>query len=251
MTTKKPKRPFQFKQFSVADDQCAMKVGTDGVLLGCWADLPAKPQVKLLDLGTGTGLIALICAQRFTSLEVNFHITALEKEPNAYAQACFNTKQSQWAEHISVVQGAVEDCLPAWSQQKTQFDVIIANPPYFQQANACKSTERDLARYFQQSHLSWLLWAETCLAPDGVIYFILPLQEGEILLKALQALPNPPLFCTAKTSVCGAVGKPANRLLLKFSQKFQPCQKRQFAVRDGNGYSPTFAALTKDFYLKL
>lgn len=247
---KKPKRPFQFKQFSVADDQCAMKVGTDGVLLGCWADLPAKNNVKLLDLGTGTGLIALICTQRLASLGVDFHVTALEKEPNAYAQACFNAKQSLWAEHISVVNGDVEQ-LPTWAQQGARFDVIVANPPYFQQANACKTTERELARYFQQSHLSWLLWAETCLAPNGAIYFILPIQEGEQLLNALQTQPKPPLFCTVKTAVCGAIGKPANRLLLKFSQKFQPCQQSQFAVRDGDGYSDTFAELAKDFYLKL
>lgn len=237
---------FQFKQFYVAQDQCAMKVGTDGILLGAWADITNKKQI--LDLGTGTGLIALMLAQRSSPQS---QITGVEIEPNAFQQAKQNCQQSKWANKIQLFQQDIFDFCKNTNQK---FDLIVANPPYFTTGIQCASEQRELARYIQQSHLSWLLAAANCLTKTGKIQFILPYNSGINLIKqtALQSQEKLPiLFCTEICEVITKITKPAQRLLLSFEFNPISLEKNQIIIyNENNQYTDNFKSLTKDFYLK-
>lgn len=241
----KRKSGFQFKQFYVAQDKCAMKVGTDGVLLGAWADITNKKQI--LDLGTGTGLIALMLAQRSSPQS---QITGVEIEPNAFKQAKENCQQSKWANKIQLFQQDIFDFCKNTNQK---FDLIVANPPYFTQGIQCISEQRELARYIQQSHLSWLFAAKHCLTQTGKIQFILPYEAGINLIKqtALQSQEiSPILFCTQVCEIITKITKPAQRLLLSFECNALPLEKTQLIIYNKNNhYTENFKQLTRDFYL--
>ena len=162
------KSGFQFKQFFLAHDKCAMKVNTDGILLGAMAEV--KNAKRILDLGTGTGLIAIMLAQRTAE---DCQITALELEPNAYQQAVENAQCSAWANRITIQQG---DIFEVNFPQK--FDLIVSNLPYFRDSLASRTAERDIARSLQKSHYDWLMQAKKWLAETGKISLILPTQEA-------------------------------------------------------------------------
>ena len=129
-----------------------MKVGTDGILLGAWADVSDCPYI--LDMGTGTGLVALMLAQRSHE---HCQIEAVELDSLAAQQAQENFKASPWHNRLHLTH---QDVQTYCQQTAHQFDLIVANPPYFAQGVECKNDERALARYVQQSHLDWLNWAE-------------------------------------------------------------------------------------------
>ena len=126
---------FTFKQFHVQHDRCAMKVGTDGVLLGCWTDVPAAGSV--LDIGTGSGLIALMIAQR-----TNAQIDAIDIASDAYEQACINFAQSPWNERLKAYIASIQE----W-QHEALYDLIISNPPYFNNSLKNPDKGRELARH--------------------------------------------------------------------------------------------------------
>src|SRR5699024_1890948 len=129
---------FTFKQFFVAHDRCAMKVGTDGVLLGAWA--PVDGVQSVLDIGSGSGLIALMLAQRNTKLRVD----AVELDSDAAVQAQGNFTESPWAERLHVIN---QDIVSYSQLHSVQYDLIVSNPPYFEPAVACRDEKRDQARY--------------------------------------------------------------------------------------------------------
>ena len=147
---------FAFKQFHINQQHCAMKVGTDGILLGAWADV--SDCQRILDMGTGTGLVALMLAQRSHE---HCQIEAVELDPLAAQQAQENFKASPWHNRLHLTR---QDVQTYCQQTAHQFDLIVANPPYFAQGVECKNDERALARYVQQSHLDWLNWAASCLS---------------------------------------------------------------------------------------
>ena len=128
---------FQFRQFTVRQSRCAMKVGTDGTLLGAWATVPPKP-CRVLDIGTGTGLVALMLAQRFPQASV----TALDIDSEAVLQARENVQSSPFADRIEVIQADAADF-----DAKEPFDVVVSNPPYFEQSLECPDQQRTLARH--------------------------------------------------------------------------------------------------------
>lgn len=228
---------FQFKQFFVAHDKCAMKVNTDGILLGVLADCES---CHILDLGTGTGLVALMLAQR----NPESCITALELEPNAYQQAVENVQHSAWSPRINVLQG---DVLKV--DFYTQFDLIVSNPPYFADSLASRNTERDLARAAVQSHLDWLLQAKKWLAPQGKITFILPADAAEKLLNQSQTSG---LFCSEICKIVTKAGQFPKRWVITFTLTPQERKEKMLVVYNAqNQYTPEFIALTKAFYLKM
>lgn len=227
---------FQFKQFFIRHDRSAMKVNTDGILLGAVAN--AENAKQILDLGTGTGLVAIMLAQRLAYSQ----ITALELEPNAYQQAVENVKNCAWRERISVVQGDVQAV--NFSQK---FDLIVANPPYFEDSLHAKTPERDLARTMNQSHLSWLLQAKKWLTERGKITFILPFGAGEKLI----AQPHG-LACVERWNIATKANQPAKRMIVSFSPIFKECVERNLTIYNAeHQYTPEFKALTKAFYLKM
>ncbi|WP_075321879.1 tRNA1(Val) (adenine(37)-N6)-methyltransferase [Histophilus somni] len=231
------KQGFTFKQFHIKQDRCAMKVGTDGILLGAWANIDQAN--TLLDLGTGTGLIALMLAQRSSE---HCHISAVELDPQAYLQAKDNIQQSPWANKIKIFQ---QDIIVFAQDCEHKFDVITANPPYFKQGIDCASKQRNLARYtLTQSHLDWLNAAEKLLNLTGEIHLILPFEEGKSLQKKCG------LFCIRECKIITKAGKTPQRLLLSFSREERKCEESQLVIYDRNNqYSTEFKTLTQDFYL--
>ncbi|ACX81598.2 tRNA (adenine-N6)-methyltransferase [Aggregatibacter actinomycetemcomitans D11S-1] len=229
---------FQFKQFRVNHDRCAMKVGTDGILLGAWANVTQAKQI--LDLGCGSGLIALMLAQRSSA---ESRICAVEIDPAAAQQAQENVSASPWKDKIQVYQQNIETFC---AQSKHAFDLIVANPPYFQTGVDCRNEARNTARYLaSQSHLHWLETAASCLASKGKISFVLPLEAGETLLKTTA------LYCVERCYVTTKQGKMPQRMLLTFAMQPQPLQHSRLIIYDAHHrYHDDFVALTREFYLK-
>ena len=170
-----------------------MKVGTDGILLGAWADV--SDCQRILDMGTGTGLVALMLAQRSHE---HCQIEAVELDPLAAQQAQENFKASPWHNRLHLTH---QDVQTYCQQTAHQFDLIVANPPYFAQGVECKNDERALARYVQQSHLDWLNWAASCLSEKGKISFVLPYEAGKTLINSTA------LYCIKQTDVITKIGK--------------------------------------------
>ncbi|MGQ0286306.1 tRNA1(Val) (adenine(37)-N6)-methyltransferase [Pasteurellaceae bacterium 22721_9_1] len=227
---------FRFKQFHIQHDRCAMKVGTDGILLGAYADI-CQAQ-RILDLGTGTGLVALMLAQRS-----NATIYAIELDNAAYLQAQENIQHSPWQQQIQLIQ---QDALEFCQKCGEKFDLIVANPPYFAPGIDCKTEARNQARYMQQSHLAWLESAAQCLAPNGKIQFILPFDCAETLIKQTA------LYCVERLEIMTKSGKAPQRMIVSFQSQPKPTITKSLTIyNEQNQYSQDFVALTKDFYLKM
>lgn len=166
---------FQFKHFAVRQELCAMRVGTDSMLLGCWT----QPQdaCRMLDVGTGTGMLALMMAQKSLAL-----IDAIDVDASAINQASFNAKASPWADQIRVHQSSLQD----WAEScNTQYDVIISNPPYYQHASKPWQDERATARHSDvQLPFGDLVRCVTrLLAPTGRLSLVLPVPESQVFLQ--------------------------------------------------------------------
>ncbi|MBY5980378.1 tRNA1(Val) (adenine(37)-N6)-methyltransferase [Ferrimonas balearica] len=231
--------PFTFKQFHVDDRSCGMPVSTDGVMLGAWAALP--DQGRVLDLGTGSGLLALMASQRSQA-----HITAVELDPDACRQAEANFAASPWTERLQLVQCDVRDWYPS-----APFDAIVCNPPYFTSGERSqRGQSRAQARHVDTlSHDDLLNALVRLLHPKGCASLILPLVEGELLLTRLA---NSGLHLIRRTAVHSRADKPTQRLLLTLSrQPAEPVLDTLVIHSQDGGYSAAFCALTQDFYLKM
>lgn len=231
---------FQFKQFFIQHDKCAMKVNTDGILLGAVAHIQNCRQI--LDLGTGSGLVAMMLAQR---TDEDCHIYGLELEPNAYLQAVENAKNSAWAERITLIQGDVMQ-----QTLEPKFDLIVSNPPYFSDSLASRNEQRDLARAVQQhTHFDWLKQAKNWLAENGRITLILPTDAAEKLISQSSEIG---LHCIEQWRILTKSGKTAKRMIVSFSLQEKVCEEKALVIYDvNNQYSTEFKALTQAFYLNM
>lgn len=230
---------FTFKKFTVRHDRCAMKVGTDGVLLGAWADVSNSRQV--LDIGTGTGLIALMLAQRSHKAQ----ITAVDIDFNAVLQASENILASPWRHRIEVFQKDI-----CTYTENTLFDTIVSNPPYFSNSLKCTDVQRNTARHTDTLTASSLLSkVAELLTSEGCFSVIIPSEQTDdfINLSAVQGL-----YPSRLTQVITRPGLPPKRSLLEFRKKDQDCLVDELVVElERHVYSEDYITLTKDFYLKM
>ncbi|HSH53132.1 MAG TPA: tRNA1(Val) (adenine(37)-N6)-methyltransferase [Bacteroidales bacterium] len=231
---------FKFKQFTIYQNKCAMKVGTDGVLLGAWVAI--KNAAKVLDIGTGTGLIALMLAQRSNAI-----IDAIEIDTNACMQAQENVNQSAWADRINIIHQSFQDFLKA---TETKYDLIVSNPPYFQNSLTAPCESKAKARHNTDLQLTDILnGALNCLSESGTLSLILPYIEGSLFIaKAAEQ----GLYCVRKTNILPKPGRKPKRLLLEFKKIKKPFTEQQLIVElnKRHQYSDDYKNLTKDFYLK-
>ncbi|AMG31071.1 SAM-dependent methyltransferase [Grimontia hollisae] len=230
---------FRFKHFTVEDQDCGMPVSTDGVLLGAWAE--AKDGHTILDIGTGTGLLALMMAQRFPTAR----ITALDIDAHAAETARFNAEQSAWHDRIDVHHQDI--C--TW-ESSAQFDTIVCNPPYFTTGEQANDARRAKARHTNTlSHDTLLNVIKARLSLHGEAHLILPSVEGENLITKAQTHQ---LFCCRKVRVKPTERKPVSRLLITLS-KNRPAdvEEKTLVIQGMARYTDEFIALTKDFYLKM
>ena len=230
---------FQFKQFSVEQDQCAMKVGTDGVLLGAWADADTPQQI--LDIGTGTGLIALMMAQRFSLAQ----LTALEIDTDASKQAEENFKQSPWNNRLQLKH------IPLQSfETKKSYDLIVSNPPYFENVSKAKGATRTQARHTDSLSFETLIeYSAKLLTNKGVLALILP---SEVKEKVEQIALKKQLFLNRVGWVKGNKKTPTKRLLLQFSFQEKVLKENTLIIeKERHQYTDEYVQLCKDFYLKM
>ncbi|WP_077025069.1 tRNA1(Val) (adenine(37)-N6)-methyltransferase [Fuerstiella marisgermanici] len=232
--------PFHFKQFAVQQDRCAMKVGTDAILLGTWADGNLTP--RILDIGTGTGVVALMMAQRFPAA----HITAVEVDRDASEQAASNFAASQWADRLTVEHIAIQ----GYATHAT-FDLIISNPPFFSGSLKPPDDQRRVARHDDGLPHGDLLYAASRLqSPGGRLAVILPVDQGEEFRRLAAEYG---LHCHRQCYVKPTPHKPPHRLLMEFtSNECGPTTEPELVVEiKRHEYSPEFAAMAKPFLLKL
>ena len=233
---------FQFKQFRINQDRTAMKVGTDGVLLGAWTN--CRSSNSILDIGTGTGLVSLMLAQRSEA-----QICALEIDENAALQAIENINESAWADRIDV---ARTDFLTYYPSTERRFDLIVSNPPFFENSFKAKGSSRTIARHTDSLAYSDLAkGASVLLANQGRFSVIIPIDAFE---NFEVCCASNELYLAKKTTVIPSLGKKAKRLLLEFSKNDETeCLMDELMIENGDRheYTPEFVSLVKDFYLKL
>lgn len=233
-------KPFVFKQFAIAQDRCTMKVGTDGVLLGAWADV--KDVKTALDIGTGSGLIAIMLAQR--ALDAQIHAVEIDEE--ACAQAQENMQNAPWAERLSAFPIAIQDFIKA---QDKLYDLIVSNPPFFSGGTFSQNQDRNSVRHtIKLSHGDLLSAVRTLLSESGRFCVILPFIEG---LRFQEIARDYNLYCTKITEVKPKADKPVERLLLQFERHEQPLQKDSLVIQieARNEWTQDYITLTGDFYL--
>jgi len=246
MTTipEKPAAPFYFKQFVIHQDRCAMKVGTDGVLLGAWADVQG---VNLaLDIGAGTGLVGIMLAQRAADARID----CVEIDRLAYEQAEENIIRSPWADRLQAIHAPIQEYARPLPQQ---YDLIVSNPPFFSGGTFSANGDRANVRHtVKLPHGDLLGVARDLLAPQGRFCVILPYLEG---LRFEELARNYNLHCTKSLEVVPKADKPVERLLMQFER--QPLQSaggpgRLVIQHDArNDWTAEYIALTGAFYLKM
>ena len=223
-----------------------MKVGTDSIMLGSWTE-PGKAK-RILDIGTGSGILALMMAQK--SLP-DARIVAIDIDSQAVKQASINGQNCPWPDKIEFTHTELQHFSSEWS-----FDLIISNPPYFvhKHGELGKSDpqyieqQRRTARHTIQLPFEQLLLSvSTLLAKNGVFTCVLPVTEGEVLVELAKDYG---LSCVAKLRVASNHNKPVTRVLLRFSFDAKSCGIQEIVIRDLNSvYTKDYKKLCKDFYL--
>ncbi len=231
-------RPFRFKQFSVAHDRCAMKVNTDGVLLGAWSDVSDAHQI--LDIGTGTGVIALMLAQR----NPRAAITAIDIDGDAYDQSTENALASPWAHRVSVLHTALQD-MP----DGVRYDLIVSNPPYFINDYTSADAQRNAARHSTTlSYDELIAGIARLLFSNGRASIILPYFNVEqFLIHAAEKA----LYLTRRTDVIAVHGRDPYVSMLCLSRSHGSIHRDTITIQNESGaYTDEYRHLTQDFYLK-
>jgi len=217
--------PFKFKQFTIHQDKCAMKIGTDGVLLGAWTTLKNEPD-SILDIGTGTGVIALQLAQRSDALTID----AIEIEGDAYEQAVENFENSNWADRLFCYHCSLQEFV---DEVEDNYDLIVANPPFYTDDFKTDSKARNIARFTTSLSFKELLFSVSkLLSEQGVFSVVLPFkEEAEFIILAKKHQ----LFTTRICRVKGTPTSKVKRSLLEFSfQKGKPTIEVMWSKIVGN-----------------
>lgn len=235
--------PFQFKQFTVEQDRCAMKIGTDGVLLGAWAPLENNP-FSVLDIGAGTGIIALMIAQRSHAEQID----ALEIDENTYEQAVENFENSPWGDRLFCFHAGLDEFM---DEPEDEYDLIISNPPFYTEDYQSGNEQRDLARFSDALPFEELVEAANILlAENGILAVIIPYKEEQ---KFIALAKDFDLFPLKITRVKGTPTTEIKRSLLAFSRNLTPNFPVDELVIETSRhiYTEEYISLTKDFYLKM
>ncbi|QZT35696.1 tRNA1(Val) (adenine(37)-N6)-methyltransferase [Halosquirtibacter xylanolyticus] len=230
---------FRFKQFTIVHEKSGMKVGTDGVLIGAWSDHPA-PQ-RVLDIGSGSGLTPLMLAQRYP-----VEITGVEIDPIAAAEAESNIAQSPWKERISIVHTSIQEYKSSHS-----FDLIVSNPPFFQNGPTSPDPLRKRARHTDSLSFEDLMKSvATLLSENGFFCVILPANQIDYIINI--GLHNK-LYLNKVCYVRPKQDSAPKRVMLRFClhEKTRIIEESLFIEKDRHLYSDDYISLTEEFYLKM
>ena len=235
-------KPFQFKQFSVAQYRCAMKVGTDAVLLGAWSALDHMPNT-ILDIGSGTGILALIMAQRSTAELID----ALEIDADAYEQCVYNFETSDWGDRLFCYHASLDEFV---GEIEDTYDLIISNPPFYTDHFKSRNEARNKARFEDALPFEELLTSVSkLLSVTGQLNVIIPFSEE---INFISLAKNVDLYPIRILRVRGQEESPVKRSLISFTFQENKIEVSELTIEiTRHHYTHDYINLTKDFYLKL
>jgi tRNA1Val (adenine37-N6)-methyltransferase len=243
--------PFHFKEFSIAQDRCAMKIGTDGVLLGAWVSLDPNIE-KILDLGAGTGIIALQLAQRNAFADVD----AIEIDDAAFEQCTDNFENSPWADRLFCYHASAQEFA---TEMDETYDLIVSNPPFYSPSDRKDEslkkgeemkTSRKIARFNDALPFEHLIGCvHKLLSEKGIFTLILPRKEEESFINlASEAGLFPKRICRVR----GNSTSEEKRSLLAFSFQHTDIEITELIIEtERHKYTDAYRNLVKDFYLKM
>lgn len=232
---------FQFKQFRIIQEQSAMKVGMDGVLLGAWTDV--SKDGRILDIGTGTGLIALMMAQKNSDAQID----AIEVDPDAFQEAIINIQQSAWRDRINTELCSFQEFV---ERTNLKYDLIVSNPPFFTNGVKAPVENRAQARHSDSLPLEVLISGSAgLLRGNGRIALILPVES---LQSIVQLADLNKLYISRLCRVKPNPQKPVFRILIELAKSACTIQESELMIEfeRHHDYTLDYKALTKDFYLK-
>ena len=235
-------RPFQFKQFTINQDKCAMKIGTDSVLLGAWTSLANNPD-SILDIGSGTGVIALMLAQRSPAKLID----AVEIDDNTYKQCVENFENSDWSDRLFCYHASLQEYCRDFDDK---YDLIISNPPFYDDNYRTENSQRNLARFQNALPFEHLIDCVSKLLSDsGVFSVIIPTKEEE---KIIDLASRSNLFPNRILHVQGNPSSKIVRSIIEFSCYSSEIKTEELTIETTrHQYTQDYIDLTKDFYLKM
>jgi len=234
---------FKFKQFSVQQDRCAMKIGTDAVLLGAWCPIDNNP-FSVLDIGAGTGILSLMLAQRSNAEQID----SIEIDEEAYEQCVENFENSTWSDRLFCFHAGLDEFV---DEPEDEYDIIISNPPFYSEDYKTDSSQRDLARFQDALPFEDLIeTTDLLLSENGIFAVIIPYKEEE---RFIDLCAEVELFPVKVTRVKGSHTTSIVRSLLAFKRYELSVLTADELVIEINRheYTDDYTNLTKDFYLKM
>lgn len=233
---------FQFKKFTINQDRCAMKVGTDGVLLGAWCPIENNP-FSILDIGAGTGILSLILAQRSNAVQID----AIEIDENAFEQCVENFESSPWGDKLFCFHASLDEFV---EEPEDAYDLIISNPPFYTEDYKTENEQRDLARFSDALPFKDLVEAANLLlSENGIFAVIITFKEEEKFIALAKDFELHPFKITR---VKGTPTTEIKRSLLAFSKTQKQTLINELIIETArHQYTEEYIDLTKDFYLKM
>ncbi len=243
---------FKFKEFCVTQDRCAQKVGTDSVLLGAWTTPNKKPQ-NILDVGTGTGILSLMLAQRFTLA----HIEAIEIDTDAFEQAAENFENSPWSDRLFCFHSSFQEF---YEEVEERFDLIVSNPPFYDSTSLKNESQlenkRQQARFDDALPFEELVYGVyQLLSNDGTFACIIPKDRVK---RFLEITTHFQLELVRTVHVKGTDTSPVKRCLMEFRFRESVTKTNTVLIEEDltieitrHNYTDAYINLTKDFYLNM
>lgn len=238
-------KPFHFKKFTIHQDKTAMKIGTDGILLGAWCSLEVNPN-KILDVGSGTGVISLMLAQRSNSIIID----SVEIENDAYEQSVENFERSDWADRLFCYHSSFNDFANELKEEGETYDLIVSNPPFYtdkiEKVNRARSKARSTSSL---SFVELIIGVSKILSKQGSFTTIIPFKEE---IKFIETAKQNNLFLNKICRVKGNNISDIKRTLLTFSFYKTQLNKNNLTIETSRHlYTDEYINITKDFYIKM
>ncbi|MDX6747099.1 methyltransferase [Polaribacter sp. PL03] len=238
-------KPFKFKEFTIHQDKTAMKVGTDGVLLGAWCSVDDYSDT-ILDIGSGTGVISLMIAQRSDAMTID----AVEVDENAYEQTVENFEKSEWGDRLYCYNATFNEFADEIAEEEETYDLIVSNPPFYTDDFETEDDARNKARFTSSLSFEELIrGVSKILSENGIFSVVVPFKEEESFINLTK---EKKLFLNRICRVKGKVTSEIKRSLMEFSFIEKVIEEKSLVIEiERHKYTEDYINLTREFYLKM